>query len=317
MAGLPMKNDENAFDVLGLGAVAVDDLIYVESYPPPDNKVPVLRRERHCGGLTATALVAAARLGARCSYAGVLGSDELSEFVVRVLKREAIDVSHLVRQEGARPVHSIIIVDEGQKTRNIFFDLHGVTGAHDELPESETVRKARVLLVDHLGIKGMNRAAEIAREAGVPVVADLENNESPYFAHLLALVDHLILSRPFATRLTGENEPGEAARRLWSQNRKVVIVTCGADGCWYLGERWESPIHQPAFVVKAVDTTGCGDVFHGAYAWGLTGGLDLSSRVRFASAAAALKATQAGGQQGIPSRKTVEGFLKGERGNGK
>ncbi|MBN2129460.1 MAG: hypothetical protein JW741_08180, partial [Sedimentisphaerales bacterium] len=66
------------FDVLGLGYTAVDDLLYVESYPPADNKARVRHRERHCGGLTATALVAAARLGARCMYAGVLGNDELS-----------------------------------------------------------------------------------------------------------------------------------------------------------------------------------------------------------------------------------------------
>ena len=173
------------------------------------------------------------------------GSDELSEFVVRVLRREAIDVSHLVRQEAARPVHSTIIVDEGQKTRNIFFDLHGVTGAHDELPESETVRKARVLLVDHLGIKGMTRAAEIAREAGVPVVADLENNESPLCAPAWAGGSPHPLSS-IRERLTRENEPAEAAKTLWSQNRKVVIVTCGADGCWYLGERpWNPSINPP------------------------------------------------------------------------
>jgi ribokinase len=311
-----MKDDETDIDVLGLGAVAVDDLIYVESYPPPDRKVPVLRRERQCGGLTATALVAAARLGARCSYAGVLGSDELSEFVVRALKQEAVDVSHLVRQEAARPVHSTIIVDEGQNTRNIFFDLHGVVGAHDELPAAKTVRKAKVLFVDHLGIKGMARASEIAREAGIPVVADLESNESPHFARLLGLVDHLILSHGFATRLTGEAEPGVAVEKLWSQNRKVVIVTCGAEGCWYLGElHREFPTHQTAFPVETVDTTGCGDVFHGAYAWGLAKGLDLPERVRFASATAALKATRPGGQQGIPSRKVVEGFLRGERCN--
>src|SRR5437016_5482285 len=111
-----MRKEESGFDILGLGAVAVDDLMYVESYPPPDVKTRVLRRERHCGGLTATALVTAARLGCRCAYAGVLGFDELSESVVKALEQEAVDFSHLVRQEGARPVYSTIIVDEGQKT---------------------------------------------------------------------------------------------------------------------------------------------------------------------------------------------------------
>ena len=70
------------FDVLGLGAVAVDDLIYVEAYPPPDAKAQVIGRQRRCGGLTSIALVTAARLGARCAYAGALGNDELSEFAL-------------------------------------------------------------------------------------------------------------------------------------------------------------------------------------------------------------------------------------------
>src|SRR5436309_652030 len=93
-----------AVDVLGLGCVAVDDLLYVESYPAPDRKTRIESRDRQCGGLTATALVAAARMGARCAYAGVLGSDELSEFAIARLKAERIDLTHLIRQPQARPV---------------------------------------------------------------------------------------------------------------------------------------------------------------------------------------------------------------------
>src|SRR5881398_3181423 len=109
-----------AIDVLGLGAVAIDDLLFVDTYPPPDAKVRVHRRERQGGGLTATALVAAARLGARCAYAGVLGEDELSEFVRQRLQVEGVDVSLVRRRSDARPIHSIIIVDESRQTRNIF-----------------------------------------------------------------------------------------------------------------------------------------------------------------------------------------------------
>lgn len=300
-------------DVLGLGAVAIDDFIYVESYPPPDTKVRVLRRERHCGGLTGTALVAASRLGCSCAYAGVLGFDELSEFVVARLRQEEIDVSHLVRKEWARPIYSTIIVDESRKTRNIFFDLHDVIGADKEFPDVNLIRKARVLFVDHIGVEGMIRASRIAREAGVAVVADFESNESPYFPDLLGLVDHLILSRNFATKITGETDPYVAVKKLWSLDRKVAIVTCGADGCWYLNESNNGqPLHQPAFPVEVIDSTGCGDVFHGAYASGLVQSLELQECVRLASAAAALKATQSGGQRGIPSKSILLSFLEGE-----
>ncbi len=75
------------YDVLGLGAVAVDDLLYVDAYPAPESKVRLRHRLRQCGGLTGTALVAAARLGARCAYAGLLGHDELSAYVIEGLRR--------------------------------------------------------------------------------------------------------------------------------------------------------------------------------------------------------------------------------------
>src|SRR6516162_4375395 len=115
-----------SFDIVGLGCAAVDDLLYVPAYPPADAKVQILRRERQGGGLTATALVAAARLGSRCAYAGVLGEDELSHFLRQRFQREGVDISLVRHRLDARPIHSIIVVDEGTQTRNIFYDLEGV-----------------------------------------------------------------------------------------------------------------------------------------------------------------------------------------------
>jgi sugar/nucleoside kinase (ribokinase family) len=296
-------------DILGLGCVAIDDLLSVAAYPPADAKVPVQRRERQCGGLTATALVAAARLGARCAYAGILGDDDLSEFVVDRLRQEGIDVSLIRRRAGARPIYSIVIVDEGRQTRTIFYDLHGVFGAQPDWPEEQVIRASRVLFVDHFGVEGMIRAARIARAAGIPVVADFESNHMPQFPDLLALVDHLIVSQEFAQTLTGEADPRLAVQRLWTGERKAVTVTGGAAGCWHL-DRAGDARHCPAFPVRVVDTTGCGDVFHGAYAAVLARDLPFRDRIRFASAAAALKATQRGGQAGSPTRAAVEAFLK-------
>ncbi|MBI2941570.1 MAG: permease [Chloroflexi bacterium] len=308
-----MSDDASSYDVLGLGFTAVDDLIYVAAYPPPDAKAEVRRRDRQCGGLTATALVAASRLGAHCAYAGALGDDELSRFVVGRLTEERIDLAFLRRRTDARPVHSIIVVDEGRQTRNIFFDLQGVDGADIDWPPPAVIRSARVLFVDNCGVEGMIRAARIAREAGIPVVADLERDESPHFAELLGLVDHLILSYDFAQSylgITGEADPAAIAERLWTNGRSAVVITRGIQGCWYLADPDPgSPRHQPAYQVKAVDTTGCGDVFHGAYAFALARGLGIAERVRLAAAAAALKATRRGGQAGIPTLAAVDEFL--------
>jgi len=297
-------------DILGLGCVAIDDLLYVAAYPPADSKVQVRRTERHCGGLTATALVAASRLGARCAYAGILGEDELSQFVLDRLTAEGVDVALTRRRPGAKPIHAVIVVEEGRGSRTIFFNLEGAFGAEPGWPPEEAIHSARVLLVDHFGVEGMLRAAEVARAAGIPVVADFEIGVHPQFPRLLEMVDHLIVSRTFAQAHGGTSDPAAAVRRLWSERRQAVVVTCGAEGCWYAGPGFaDAPRHQPAYAVEAIDTTGCGDVFHGAYAAALAQGADLDERIRIAAAAAALKATACGGQAGIPTRAALGEFL--------
>lgn len=298
------------FDVLGLGCTAVDDLVYVSGYPPADTKLQVNRRERHCGGLTATALVAAARLGCRAAYAGTLGDDPDSAFVRETFAREGVDTRHVVRRRGARPVRSVIVVDESAGTRTILYDVRDANGAHLRLPARDLIERSRVLLVDRFGVPGMIRAARIARSAGRAVVADLEYRQLPRFAELQALADHLIVSEGFACELTGAADAAEAVTRLWRDDRAVVVVTGGERGCWWRDEASPEPQHLPAFRVAAVDTTGCGDVFHGAYAAALAKGLPLAERLRVAAAAAALKATQPGGQRGIPTWQGLQRFLR-------
>jgi ribokinase len=222
-----------------------------------------------------------------------------------------VDVRRVVRRDGAGPVHSTIIVEEGRGTRTIFNDSSRVLGADPERPPRRFIESARVLLVDRFGMPGMIRAARMAREAGIPVVADFESSRTPGFAELLGLVDHLILSSDFASALTGAVAPSAAAGALWREGRSVVVVTWGDAGCWAVDGPGAPARHIPAFKVKAVDTTGCGDVFRGAYAAALARGLGLEERLRFASAAAALKATRRGGQAGIPRLPEVRGLLKG------
>ncbi len=300
------------FDILGLGCVAVDDLLYVDVYPPADAKARVQGRDRQCGGLTATALVAAARLGARCAYGGTLGDDEFSRFVIDRLQQEHINVQYLRRRADARPIRSVIVVARSQQTRTIFYDLEGAAPVTPDWPPEALIRAARVLFVDHFGVEGMLRAARIALAAGIPVVADFESLlPSPEFGELVTLVSHPLVSLDFARRWTGRERPDQAALALWSPRRDTVVVTCGAEGCWYVNSAHPTEARQqPAYPVQVVDTTGCGDVFHGAYAAGLAQGLDLTSRLQLAAATAALKATRPGGQAGSPLRPAVEAFLR-------
>jgi len=251
-------------------------------------------------------MVAAARLGARCAYAGRLGTDESSQIVAQDLGREGVDVSHAPRVREGGVVRSTIVVGTGTGSRNIFYEIRSQLGAHDSRPPVHVIQGAKVLFIDHYGMRGNLRAVHVARSAGVAVVADFEEDNVPRFRQVLNQVDHLILAEEFALRITGERSARGAAQGLWRSDRAAVIITCGHHGCWAVSKDSNGhPCHYPAFRVQAADTTGCGDVFHGAYAASLARGDPLPARIRFASAAAALKAAR----KEIPRLAAVEKFL--------
>lgn len=153
-------------------------------------------------------------------------------------------------------------------------------------------------------------ATRIAQAQGIPVVADLERLAGPDVLALLPQVDHLIIGVEFGAKVTGEHEPAAMARALRRPDQAACVVTAGAQGCWYTTqESGDELYHVPACVVQVVDTTGCGDVFHGAYAASLARGESVARAVAVATVAAGLKATQPGGRRGIPDRATVERYL--------
>ncbi len=296
------------WDVLGLGAVAVDDLLYVDQYPAPDTKVPVRASRREGGGLAGTALVAAARLGAKTAFCGVLGDDEWSRFSIQELEREGVDCSPVLKRAGARPIYSVIIVDQSTGQRCILYSREAFTEPPPDAITPTLVAGCRVLFVDSTVIASGTRAAAIARSHTIPVVADIESDSDSRLPDLLRHIDHLIVGIGIARKLTGETDPAAAARVLSSPDRACCVVTVGDQGCWYAKPGGEAR-HLPALEIEAVDTTGCGDVFHGAYAASLAQGADVDMAVRVATIAAGVKATRHGGRTGIPDRAGVDRHL--------
>jgi sugar/nucleoside kinase (ribokinase family) len=300
------------WDVLGMGAIAVDDLLYLDRYPEPNAKMPILAMQRQGGGLAATALVAAARLGAAAAYIGCLGFDALSAYSVAELEREGVDCSLVRRKEGARPFHSTILVAREDDSRTILFSGEGVQDYEPGEITRELVRRCRVFFVDHRAGAAGIRATDLARPLGTPVVADIERVDEPEALELLQGVDHLIVGAALARQVTGAAHPADQVSGLRDANKDCVVVTDGDAGCWYAwqGTAWR-PRHVPALKVAVADTTGCGDVFHGAYAAALASGADPGRAVAVANAAAGLKATLPGGRAGIPTLIQVERVLEG------
>jgi sugar/nucleoside kinase (ribokinase family) len=294
------------YDIIGVGALAVDDLLFVEEFPVAGEKTRVQRRQRDGGGLAGTALAAGARLGARCSWLGVLGESELARFAREGLEADGVNTSHVVFEAGAEPHYSVIVVEEGSGRRSILACNDGVRPYPLHALTRELIASAHVLFVDHTQIAAGIYAARVARELGVPVVADIERTPDG-LEELLPLIDHLILGINAGRMLSGKEIALEVVRAL-APGRTCVAVTDGESGCWFSAEGAEVR-HIPAYQVPVVDTTGCGDVFHGAYMAELARGTSIEDALRFASAAAAITATRVGGRSGAPTRAEVMSCL--------
>jgi sugar/nucleoside kinase (ribokinase family) len=254
-------------------------------------------------------MVAASRLGARAAFMAVLSDDELSRFSVQELERESVDCSPILYRQGARPYHSRVVVDLGSGARTIIYSAAGVTFLGSEDFPEELIGSCRVLFLDQCGAAAVPRATDFARRRGIPIVSDIERVFDRTTEALLERADHLIVGVGLGRQVTGREDPPGIAEALARPDRACCAVTAGAQGCWY-SEHGGPVRHVPAFRVGVVDTTGCGDVFHGAYAASIARGEVVDRAIRVATATAGLKATRPGGRAGIPDRATVERFLE-------
>lgn len=291
-------------NIVGFGVACVD---YIVVAPPaqPGSRVDATEFCVQGGGLTGTSIVAAARLGAKTTLLGRLGDDEAGDQTVRDLQCEGVDTDDLIRVQGAKSLVSIIIVDENTAERTIYSRLDIGIDCPTDLINLDPIRKAHAVLLDPHWKEGAMLAAANAKAAGVPVVCDVNNPVR--HKDLIALCDYPIISRSAALRLVDSGDVRDAVRALRALGPRAAIVTCGEDGAYYSDGDIEG--HVPAFEVQAVDTTGAGDVFHGAFAFGLCQDWSIQDTITFASVVSAIKCTQIGGRAGIPSFEQAMQFI--------
>ncbi len=298
----------NRPDLIGFGAVAVDDLLYLDTFPKPDSKMQIDKHLRLGGGLAGTALVAAARLGVRPAYFGVLGNNDLSAFTKAEFIRENVQTELIISQEHAKPLHSTILVDRSSGSRTILFTTQGF-----KLPAANNIRpenfhECHLIFIDTFALPIINRVCDIARSLHIPILADIEDDGILSYQSAFDAIDHLIFNIHLAAQITMEKNPKRILKFLETPQRKATVITAGAKGCWYK-EKNRPAYFLQAYPVIAVDTTGCGDVFHGAYAAAIMRGDEISKAVMQASAAAAIKTTMPGGRKGIPNREQLDQFI--------
>ncbi len=304
-----MSAREKDIDVLGLGVIAVDVLMRVEGLPEEGAKAFGRGAAMQGGGLTATALVAVSRLGGRARMLGCLGHSRFATQALADLQSEGMDTGGMLRKEGAEPVVAVVLVDTRSGQRTIIASFDGVTyPSIEEVPAADLARARCVLLDQFSGAAGV-ALAQAARARGIPVVIDIES-ATEHAAELVRLASDVVVGEAFARKFTGATDLRDALDALWrTGEHSSVVITRGAQGADARAR--DGVFHQDAFAVPVVDTTGCGDVFHGAFALCRGRGMPLRDAVRFASGAAGLKARRVGGRAGIPTGAELEAFLAG------
>jgi len=297
---------ENPPNVVGFGQCSWDLLGQVPSYPPVDEKVECTALVEEGGGPVATALVTLARLGVATCFFGSVGADRYGRQILAGLNAEGIDARRVrVDPEGTSQV-AFIAVEAATGRRTIFWKRGDRRPFSFSKRDLETISRARVLHLDGLELEASLEAARWARRSGVCTVLD-GGTLRPGMERLLPWIDHLVVSRRFAGEAAG-GDSSLALQELLKSGAQAVTVTCGEAGSRTLSAAGEE-FYQPAFSVTAVDTTGCGDVFHGGYIFGLLQGWPLPRTVRFAAACAALKTRALGGRSAIPRLEEVPRLL--------
>ena len=294
--------------IVGIGACVMDTLYNIPKYPAEDTKMRATGCKLAGGGPTATALVAAAKLGESSSYIGVLSDDNGGVFLKGDFEKYGVGVENVVIKSGYRSFTSVLWLCEDTATRTCVFDKGTLPPLSLNESQIKAIREAEILMVDGNEMSAARDAAAIARESGVKVLYDCgglyEGVEK-----LLALTDIMIPSEEFALRHTGCSDVTEAAKKLHGlYSPQVVVITQGKlGGIIYDGKEVRK---YPAFVVDAVDTNGSGDVFHGAFAAGVAKGYDYPKCCIFSSAVSAIKCMGVGSRENAPDYETTNKFLK-------
>ncbi|MCX5752129.1 MAG: PfkB family carbohydrate kinase [Candidatus Krumholzibacteria bacterium] len=301
---------QKRFDVVGIGYTALDYLGIVPHLPVENTKLEVRDFTIQGGGPTATAMVTMRRLGLSAAYAGKVGDDPFGERMLEELRREDVDASAVIVEPGATSQYAFIMVDAATAARTILWTRGSVSPLKAHEVNLDLVRSARGLFIDDLEPEAALVAAKAARKAEIPVLIDAGSLREGV-RELLPLCDYIIASELFAEQISGSKNLRAALETLGAFGPKASVVTLGEKGCAYLSGA--EVVDVPGFAVKAVDTTGAGDVFHGAYLFAVLEGLDTMRACVFANAVAALKCRRLGGRAGIPSLSEALAFLSRER----
>jgi sulfofructose kinase len=297
-------------DVVGIGVSTLDMFTVVEAFPTKREVQKAVAMVLDGGGPVATAMVTLAKLGASTVMIDHLGDDWSGSLILEDFKKQNVDTFCL----EIFPQHSSsvanILVQRDTGIRAIIYHPGSVPEVKDISKYSSVILVAKVLHVNGRHLEASLQAMDIAKKAGVKVSFDGgANRYNSSMKLIVPKVDICIVAKEFALTYTDETTIDQAGTMLLKAGPELVVITDGINGSWIFNKN-VGMFHQPAFMLdNVVDTTGCGDSYHGAFLYGFIHNMSLQKSAEFASAVAALNTQSLGGRKGLPSLKTVENFL--------
>jgi len=288
------------FDVVGVGLNATDTLLLVPHFPAYAGKAPFHEEIVSPGGQVASAMVTCASLGLKTKYIGTVGDDERGRIQMESLRHSGIDLEHVQIRQGCANQSAYIIIDRATGERTVLWRRDDCLRISPSEIAPEQITCARLLHIDGHDTAAVEHAARIARRAGIPVTVDVDTIYHG-FDRVLPHVDYLIASSEFPIQWTNESDPFRALEMIQREYKmRVAAMTLGAHGS--LALEAGKFFYSPAFVVNCVDTTGAGDIFHGAFCYAVLQRMPLREALDFSNAMAALNCTALGARGGIRSR---------------
>jgi sulfofructose kinase len=291
--------------VLCVGFAALDHVFGLAAMPNRAEKYRAHDFAAVGGGNAANAAVAIARLGGQAQLATRLGDDDIGTAILTGLAREGVDCRATRRYVGLKSGISAILVDADAERMVINYPGSPMPDDCEHLRDALSPA-CRAVMADPRWEAGALFAFEEIRRNGGAAVLDVD--PAPRNPAVMHAATHIVSSAQALRAMTGIDDLAAALMSLRATYAGWLAVTDGPRGVFYLYDN--AVRHCPAFPVKAVDTLGAGDVFHGAFALALAEGGNEEHALRFASAAAALKCTHFGGRDGCPTRDELDQFLK-------
>jgi len=296
-------------DVVGLGYAALDILVRLEEFPTWEKGTRLDGIAIDGGGPVATALVAAQRLGLKTGFVGTFGNDRMGRIKLETLTEHGVDTSHSITRDNIDD--QVILVSVHAVTgERVFSGCHHSEPLRIDELDRDYITSGKILHLDGFHRDACLQAARWMRQAGKCIMLDGSATRGPItdsMRELVSLTNVLICGSGFGSSLTGKDDLYEAGEAMLQLGPETVVQTEGVRGSFT--STLDGNFHTPAFQVDVVDTTGAGDVFHGAYLVGLLKGWDVRQMAVFSTAVSAIKCKELGGRKGIPKFEQAIKFL--------